>query len=197
MTTERSRLELGRYLIQVARHTIPWASSLQAVIGTIGGLSLLPLIAGVLRRSVLLGLLVAVGLTVVLLLLGSYGAWRDADARARAYESDTRLKRGLAASIRDARELRGRLRGVRNSSVQDVAVEIWSWSGLDVHQWLDDQMGADELADEWVAVMPGVSTSTMDEFEAALGSLARERLSDYLDVGIDQLLSWQSRLRDQ
>jgi hypothetical protein len=166
-------------------------------------LGVLALIAGLTAAGVGLeqpfwfigGLFVVLG--VVLFVEGAYRIWQEADKFARAYQGDTPLQRGLAESLRDARQIRGRLRGASDSHVEDVAVELWSWSGLDIHQWLDSTMGVDELAKEWDAAMPGVHTSDMREFEAALGSLSRERLLAYVDRGISLIVQWQRRLRDE
>lgn len=46
------------------------------------------------------------------------------------------------------------------------------------------------------AAMPGVHASDIDEFEAALGSLSRARLLEYVDRGISVIVGWQRRLRD-
>ena len=196
MTTSY-RVQLRRFAAAVLRHGLPWANSAVSIVGSVAGLSAIPLFVGVLQRSVAQGIALAGALLIGLTLIGSFRAWAEADERARSYESDTELKRGIAESIRFGRELRGRLRGaVDDDSVFEVGTETWSWSGLDVHQWLDSGVIADDLAREWEALMPGVHASGMEEFEAALGSLSRDRLMEYLNAGLSRLIAWQHRLSD-
>src|SRR5687768_17200434 len=62
---------------------------------------------------------VLVGLTFI---EGAYRVWQEAFTFAEAFQGDTPLQRGLAESLRDGRQLRGRLRGADESHVFDVAV---------------------------------------------------------------------------
>jgi hypothetical protein len=125
---------------------------------------------------------------------GAYRLWDDADIRARSYEGDTELQRGIGGYLRAGREIRGRLIGASELHVAEVAVELWSWVGLDVEQWLD-MSGADELQQEWRDGVPGVDANDMDEFAQAVGGLSRAALVAHADRALALLMSWQARLR--
>jgi hypothetical protein len=162
-----------RYVVAVARHAVPWVTSGIRVATLVAGLLGVSTGAGLLAQDVGIGLIVLGVLLIAGSMLGSYGAWKSADARARSYEGDTELQRGLAESLRDGRQVRGRLIGASEKGVRHVALEVWGWAS-DQHPWLDERMGVDELAEEWLEAMAGANASGLDEFAGAWRPLARE-----------------------
>jgi hypothetical protein len=107
------RLRRFRFIGKAIAAGIRWAyGALSHALNLIG---LFALIAGLTAAGVALdqpfwfigGLAVVLG--SLLFIEGAYRVWHEADTFARAYQGDTPLQRGLAESLRDGRELRGRL----------------------------------------------------------------------------------------
>jgi hypothetical protein len=184
---------LGRFLHVVGREALPAVKGIRAVVLLFGGAAT---VAAAVLANVLLAIVVGLMIVLGLVLVGSYRAWSAADERARAYEGDAPLQRGIAVSLRDGREIRRRLATTTDDRVAHVEDDVFQWAG-DVFQFLDG-ITAWELAEEWGS-LEGIQASSSDEFAQALGGvsreLSRERLLDYMDRGVALLVTFQRRVQ--
>jgi hypothetical protein len=183
---------LGRFLKALATALEPALTWLRPVVAV---LAALPTVVAALLGNLWLAVTVLLATLLVALLVGSFRAWSAADTRARRYDGDTELQRGLADLLREGREVRRRIATAGLPNLVEGDLFSWAWNTQEFLRMVP----AEEMLEEW-GPLEGMDTGSGDQFALKLGATAgaipREALLDYMDRGIRMLVGFQRRLQD-